>query len=139
MGGEPRTEVAADRVLGLGNDIVELERLETSVDRSGVAFLKHVCSEAELAQLPPDGPRRLAFLGGRWAAKEALAKALGTGIGASCALHEITVLNDQNGAPHLTLEGNARRTAETRGVEKILVSISHEKHYATATVILCGK
>ena len=49
-----------------------------------------------------------------------------------------TTLTDDEGRKS-TLEGNARRTADTRGVEKILVSISHEKHYATATVILCGK
>lgn len=138
MGGEPRAEVVPGTVIGLGTDLVELTRLEQSVARSGETFLAHTYSEAELAVMPPEGPMRIAFLGGRWAAKEALAKALGTGIGASCSLREITVLNDAAGAPVLTLEGNAKRTAEARGVRRILVSISHEKNYATATVILCG-
>ncbi|MBR4125856.1 MAG: holo-ACP synthase [Victivallales bacterium] len=138
MGGEPRAEVVPGTVIGLGTDLVELTRLEQSVARSGETFLAHTYSEAELAVMPPEGPMRIAFLGGRWAAKEALAKALGTGIGASCSLREITVLNDAAGAPVLTLEGNAKRTADARGVRRILVSISHEKNYATATVILCG-
>ena len=125
-------------IIGLGTDIVELARLESSLERSGEAFLEHTYSPAELAILPPAGQRRIAFLGGRWAAKEALAKALGTGIGAQCALREIAVRNNPNGAPYLTLEGNAQQTAEAMGVHRILVSISHEKCYATATVILCG-
>ena len=136
MGSEPRAELAPGAIIGLGTDLVELDRLAQSVARSGEAFLRHTYSAAELAVLPPEGPVRIAFLGGRWAAKEALAKALGTGIGAACALREITVLNDEAGAPVLTLEGNARRTTEARGVRRILVSISHEKNYATATVIL---
>ena len=138
MGGEPRAEVMGGAVIGMGTDLVELARLAQSVERSGQAFLAHTYSEAELAVLPPDGPVRLAFLGGRWAAKEAFAKALGTGIGASCSLKEITVLNDSAGAPVLTLEGNAKSTADAKGVRRILVSISHEKNYATATVILIG-
>ena len=138
MGGEPRAELVSGGILGLGTDLVELERLAHSLERSGKAFLEHTYSEAELAVMPPDGPVRIAFLGGRWAAKEALAKALGTGIGAACSLKEITVLNDEAGAPVLTLAGNARLTAEDRGVQRILVSISHERHYATATVILIG-
>ena len=136
MGSEPRAEVTPEGIIGLGTDLVELARLAQSVERSGEAFLRHTYSPAELAVLPPEGPVRIAFLGGRWAAKEALAKALGTGIGAACALREITVLNDDAGAPVLALEGNAKRTAEARGVRRILVSISHEKNYATATVIL---
>ena len=138
MGREPRAEIASGGILGLGTDLVELDRLAQSLERSGKAFLEHTYSEAELAALPPEGPVRVAFLGGRWAAKEALAKALGTGIGAACGLREITVLNDDAGAPVLTLAGNARRTAEERGVRRIWVSISHERHYATATVILVG-
>ncbi len=138
MGGEPRSEVVGESIIGLGTDLVELARLAQSVERSGEAFLAHTYSVDELAAVPPKGPMRLAFLGGRWAAKEALAKALGTGIGASCSLREISVLNDAAGAPVLTLSGKAQRTAEAKGVRRILVSISHEKNYAMATVILCG-
>ena len=138
MGGEPRPKVTQGAILGLGTDLVELPRLQNSLQRSGQAFLTHTYSEAELAAMPPEGPARIAFLGGRWAAKEALAKALGTGIGAACALREITVLNDALGAPVLTLEGGAKRTAAAKGVRRILVSISHERNYATATVMLVG-
>ena len=138
MGGEPRPEVAPGAVIGLGTDLVELPRLASALERSGQAFLTHTYSAAELAAMPPEGPARLAYLGGRWAAKEALAKALGTGIGADCALREITVLNDAAGAPVLTLDGKAKCTAEAKGVRRTLVSISHEKSYASATVILTG-
>ncbi|MCQ2397579.1 MAG: holo-ACP synthase [Lentisphaeria bacterium] len=107
-----------------------------SIERTGQAFLEKVYSPDELEAMPSKDPRRIEFLAGRWAAKEALAKALGCGISDRCRLNEITVLNDGAGRPVMTLEGASAETAHSMGVSKIHISISHEKAYATAVVIL---
>ena len=125
-----------DDILGLGTDLVEIARLAKSVERTGQAFLEKVYAPAELEAAPAKEPRRTEYLAGRWAAKEALAKALGTGITEKCRLNEICVLNDPAGRPVMTLSGSARETAGARGVRRILLSISHERTYATATVLL---
>ena len=125
-----------DDILGLGTDLVEIARLAKAVERTGQAFLEKVYAPAELEAAPAKEPRRTEYLAGRWAAKEALAKALGTGITEKCRLNEICVLNDPNGRPVMTLSGSARETAGALGVRRILLSISHERTYATATVLL---
>ena len=128
---------APNAILGLGTDIVEIERLRQSLERTGDAFLAKVYTDAERAAMPPQGPRRLEYLAGRWAAKEALAKALGTGITSECRLGEISVRNDpENGRPEMTLAGAAAATAARLGVRAIHLSISHERHYAVATVLV---
>ncbi len=124
--------------LGVGIDLVEIPRLEASLQRTGDVFLAKVYHPRELEGLPSNPARRLEYLAGRWAAKEALAKALGTGITERCALKEVCVLNREDGSPVMTLEGAALRTAEERGVRRILLSLSHEKNYATAIVLLLG-
>ena len=125
-----------DDILGLGTDLVEIARLAKSIERTGKAFLEKVYAPAELEVAPEKDPRRMEFLAGRWAAKEALAKALGTGITEKCRLQEICVLNDPSGRPVMTLSGSARESADALGVRRILLSISHEHLYATATVLL---
>jgi holo-[acyl-carrier protein] synthase len=125
-------------ILGLGTDIVEIRRLAQSIERSGDAFLTKVYTPEELAQAPERSPRRTEYLAGRWAAKEALAKALGTGITAQCRLNEICTLNDTLGRPTITLTGSAKDSANAIGVKHIHISIAHEKDYAVATVILEG-
>ncbi len=127
-------------VKGLGTDIVQISRLETSIQRTGDTFLAHVYAPEELKQAPPEGSvRRLEYLAGRWAAKEALAKALGCGITDKCRLREIVVLNEEGTRrPLLTLRGVTAKTAEGLGVRRCLVSIAHERDYAVATVITEG-
>ncbi len=125
-------------ILGIGNDIADIRRLESSIGRSGEAFLHKVYAPAELEHAPKRAPRRMEYLAGRWAAKEALAKALGTGITEKCRLNEICVLNDGAGRPVMTLDGDAAATAAALGVKNIHLSIAHEKEYALATVVLEG-
>ena len=126
----------AGQVIGLGTDIVRIDRLAQSVSRAGAAFLEHVYAQEELAQAPqPESSRRMEYLAGRWAAKEALAKALGCGITGQCRLTEIVVLNDPSGQPRMSLTGAAAQTAAALGVRQCLVSITHEHEYAAATVV----
>ncbi len=119
-------------IVGIGTDLAECARIERLFKLHGEHFQRRVLTHEECAEC--DG---ISYLAGRWCAKEALAKALGTGIGAQCAFEDICVLRDSaSGRPVMTLSGNAKRTAEKLGVKRIHLSISHEKHYAVATVIL---
>jgi len=123
-------------IIGLGTDIVEIARLEKSLQRSsGERFLAHVFTPAEQAAAPASGRQMYAYYAGRWAAKESLAKALGTGICSRCALRDIEVFRGENGRPGLSLSGTAAETAAALGIRRLLVSISHEQAYACAVVI----
>ncbi len=75
----------------------------------------------------------ISFLAGRWAAKEAVGKALGVGL--KCGISNIEVLNDLNGVPYVTLHKDAKTQAKLLGVERIELSISHEKDYSVAFVV----
>ena len=76
------------------------------------------------------------FYAGRWAAKEAASKALGCGIGSECAFNEIEVVDSPIGVPSLVFSGSAARTAAALGAKNIRVSITHEREYAAAVVII---
>ena len=122
-------------IAGLGTDIVEIARIARMLEKYPDAFREHTCTPAEIAE----GKRRrddVAFYAGRWAAKEAAAKALGCGIGEQCAFTEIEVLSGEHGAPQLTFHGRAAETAARLGAKRFHVSISHERAYAVAFVTL---
>ena len=125
-------------IIGLGTDIVEIRRIEAVMTRFARQFRERIYTTAELA-LAETKNNHIAYFAGRWAAKEAVSKALGCGIGESCAFADIEILNDEKGRPVMTLANAAARTADALGVEAIKLSISHENKYAVATVILCGK
>ena len=121
-------------IAGVGTDIVEIERIVRMLEKFGDAFRGRICTPAELAE---GGRRRHAstYYAGRWAVKEAAAKALGCGIGENCAFTDIELGNHPSGAPFLKLGGNAAEYAARRGGGKFHVSLSHEATYATAVVI----
>jgi len=121
-------------VLGLGTDIVEIVRVSNALLKSN-RLAERVLTEGELAVfLEHNQPDR--FLAKRWAAKEAAAKALGTGIGRGISFHHFHIINDELGAPHMELLGRALEHADAKGVKSVLVSISDEQHYALSTVVL---
>lgn len=126
-------------IIGIGTDIVEIARLRQSIERSGHHFLDHVFTPSEQAGAPPGETSLYAYYAGRWAAKEAMSKALGTGIGAECPLRDIAVSNDALGKPLLTLTGAASATAGRLGVRRLHLSLSHERSYACAVVIAEGE
>ena len=121
-------------ILGLGTDIVEIGRISAVAERHGEHFAARVFTAGETAQ----AHGRVSYLAGRWAAKEAAAKALGCGIGEKCALTDVEVLDDADGAPRLFCSAPA---LESFGGKSLCwhVSISHEREYAVATVILESK
>lgn len=120
-------------IVGLGLDIVELERISAALERHGARFVERYTTEAERR-----GGERLSRLGGLFAAKEAVLKALGTGWGEGLGLRQVEVLPDPLGAPRVTLYGAARERAAALGAAAVHVSITHERHYAAAVAILEG-
>ncbi|NTV03163.1 MAG: holo-ACP synthase [Chlorobiaceae bacterium] len=112
----------------IGVDIVEIERIRGSYERYGESFLRRILTEAEAAQCL-DKPDPAASLAGRFAAKEAISKALGTGISHGLSWHSIEVLNDDAGKPQATI-----RFAGKEFTAKI--SISHDRHSAIAMAVI---
>ncbi|WP_213990011.1 holo-ACP synthase [Sodalis sp. dw_96] len=122
-------------ILGIGTDIVEIERIEAVVARSGDRFARRILSEAEWAQyLRHKQPIR--FLAKRFAVKEAAAKAFGTGIRNGLAFAHFEVVNDVLGKPGLTLHLQAAELAASLKVTQIHVTLTDERHYACATVLI---
>ena len=100
-------------------------------------MLEALLTEKEIVLAVKKG-NPVTFYAGRWAAKEACAKALGCGIGARCNFTDIEILNDVSGKPQITLTGAGKAALEELGGKRIMLSISHERHYAVATVIISG-
>jgi holo-[acyl-carrier protein] synthase len=114
----------------IGVDIIEIERIAASIDRFGDRYLQRVYTPQELSYC--NG--RTTSLAARWAAKEAAAKALGTGIG-DVGWQEIEVVNADNGCPTLQLHGKAMELAGQLEISEFAVSLSHTKDYAVAFVV----
>ena len=121
----------------VGTDIVEVSRIKKAIERSGAPFLERVYTPGEREYCERGTRRRFESYAARFAAKEALAKAMGTGIGENAALHEIEVVNRPNGKPELRLSGTARAFFDTNfpGLS-IDVSLTHTASIAMATVII---
>ena len=122
-------------VIGIGVDLVECARIEHSLERFGERFLQRVFTvgEIEYSQSMKYPARHLAA---RFAAKEAVSKAFGTGIGKSMGWKDIDVRRKESGEPYVVLEGGAKKLAEERKVSKVSISLSHTEHHAMAVIIL---
>lgn len=124
-------------ILGIGSDLVELNRIEDSMKRFGKRFLSRILSEAEIEWIQnwKSQKRIVEWIGGRFAAKEAIAKAWGTGIGESISFHFITVLPDERGKPIVYLpEGMRHDLVGTKF--QFHVSITHSDSHAIAFAVL---
>ncbi len=122
-------------ILGLGTDIVEIARIEAVISRSGDRLAKRVLSVNEWAQYQAH-QQPVRFLAKRYAVKEAAAKAFGTGIRNGLAFNQFEVFNDELGKPGLRLWDEALQLAQRMGVASVHVTLSDERHYACATVII---
>jgi len=119
--------------LTTGVDLIEISRISHAIERHGDRFLRRVFTSKELA-LVSDKPASLA---GRFAAKEAVAKALGCGIG-DVGWTEIEILRGPNSEPELYLHGNARKIAGQLGYHTWSISLSHSMDFAIAMVTAMG-
>ena len=133
--GASRGDLRAMSVIGIGVDLVENARIEHSLERFGERFLHRVftAGEIEYSQSMKFPARHLAA---RFAAKEAVSKAFGTGIGKSMGWKDIDVRRKESGEPYVVLEGGAKKLAEERKVLKVSISLSHTEHHAMAVVVV---
>jgi holo-[acyl-carrier protein] synthase len=121
--------------LSAGVDIVELDRIRRALDRYGERFLVRIYTREEIVRYG----ERLPELAARFAAKEAISKALGVGINHMSAhgigWREVEVLPDPLGKPVVRLSGRARQLAEEQGLREWTISLSHGRDYAVAMVV----
>lgn len=124
-------------ILGIGVDLASVRRMSDFLARWGPRARRRCFTPGEQAYCDARRHPELHFAS-RFAAKEALAKALGTGISRGVAWRQIEVVRRPGGRPNLVLHGTARRVAETMGVERIHLSLAHEADMAIAFVTLEG-
>ncbi|MDR2463051.1 MAG: holo-ACP synthase [Verrucomicrobiales bacterium] len=126
-----------ETILGTGLDLVECDRIRASVEKFGEQFLAKIFLPAER-----DYASRQRFphrhLAARFAAKEAVSKAFGTGIGPRLGWRDIEVRRDADGQPLIQLHANGAELLRRRGGGRLILSLTHTEHYAAASVILTG-
>jgi holo-[acyl-carrier protein] synthase len=122
------------RIIGHGIDLVEVERVRAALERHGERFTKRLFTVGEQAQAGT-GPLRVQFLAGRFAAKEAVMKALGTGWTRGVAWADIDVHRLPSGKPEIQLKGKCREIADALGVARWEISITHTDTHAAASVV----
>ena len=124
-------------IIGIGIDLVDCARIQNSIERFGDRFLQRVFTAGEIAYSQSmKFPAR--HLAARFAAKEALSKAFGTGIGKSMGWRDLDVQKKESGEPFVVLSGGAEKMARERGVDKIWITLSHTEQSGMATIILEG-
>lgn len=124
-------------ILGIGTDIVEIARIEQMLARHPVRFPERILHPNEMERFAVQA-NPAAWLAKRFATKEALAKALGTGIGKDVRLQDIETVHDARGKPLLQLHGVTLATATALGVVSLHLSVADERTHAVAFVILSG-
>lgn len=128
-------------IVGLGTDIVDIRRVASVLERTGQGFIKRILHQDELSEdFPLSGehfsPQMARFVASRFAAKEAAAKALGTGFTQGVSFVDIRIIPTPNGRPEVQFFEKTALIAQRLRVTHTHISISHEKEYAVATVIL---
>lgn len=123
------------QIISIGTDLVSIDRVRELTKKYGDRFLARVYTKREVAEssLSP------AYLSGRFAVKEAVLKAMGTGLSGGMNWREIETIREPSGAPMVCLYGEAARRVLEMGGVKVMVSISHERAFALAFVILLGE
>jgi holo-[acyl-carrier protein] synthase len=122
-------------IVGHGIDIVETARIRRSVEEHAERFLDRVFTPAEQKYCSQNRKRYFEHLAGRFAAKEAVLKVLGTGWRGGIAWTDIEILPEPSGQPKITLTGECLRIATEQGIAHWHVSISHIETHATASAI----
>jgi holo-[acyl-carrier protein] synthase len=125
-------------ILGIGTDIIECPRIGKMIENHGELFLRRVYTEREIRYCQAR-KHAIEHFAGRWAAKEAILKAMGTGRSRGIAWTNIEVRNGLDGQPRVLICGAAKEIARQRGIGDILVSISHCRTYATAYAMAVGR
>ena len=125
-------------ILGTGIDMVETARIQDSLDKFGERFLKRCFWPDEAAYCQSMKFPALHFAA-RFAAKEAISKAFGTGIGKQLGWKDMEICKHDSGEPHAVMHGKGEELARARGVTGVFVSLSHCKQYAAAHAVIVGQ
>jgi holo-[acyl-carrier protein] synthase len=120
--------------IAIGTDIVEIERIAEAYSRQGHKLVKRILtpSETKIFENISNLQSQISYLAKRWCVKEAVAKALGTGIAKGIGWQQMEVTNNALGAPQMVLSGNAEVRLKALGGKNVLISLSDERHYAMA-------
>jgi holo-[acyl-carrier protein] synthase len=124
-------------ILGIGTDIIECPRIGKMIEQHGELFLRRVYTDREIRYCQAR-KHAIEHFAGRWAAKEAILKAIGTGWARGICWTDLEVRNGLDGKPEVLVRGGAKDAAVERGIGDILVSISHCRTYATAYALAVG-
>ena len=122
------------RIFGIGIDVVEVERIASSIERYGELFLAKLFTAEERSYCDAHKKPALHYAA-RFAAKEAVSKAFGTGIGGQAGWLDLEITRDGAGAPKISLQGNAAEFAQQNGITEIQISLTHARDYAAANAI----
>jgi holo-[acyl-carrier protein] synthase len=124
-------------IIGIGTDITECLRIARMIERHGELFISRVYTPDEIQYCQGRAQATQHFTG-RWAAKEAILKALGTGWRRGITWRDVEVCNDASGRPIVTVHGGVKEVVEQLGVTRLMVSISHCRTHATAHAVAVG-
>ncbi|MDB2674197.1 holo-ACP synthase [Akkermansiaceae bacterium] len=122
-------------LVGIGIDVVEVSRIRSSMDEFGQKFLDRIFTQQEREYCQRQKRPELHYAA-RFAAKEAISKAFGTGIGQDVGWLDMEILRKQSGEPEVHLSGSAADCAKEKGVTQVMVSLTHAKHYAAANAVV---
>ena len=124
-------------ILGVGIDIIEVARIKASYEKFGERFVSRILHADEIAYcLSHKNPAP--FLAVRFAAKEAISKAFGTGICAQLGWQDMEIRRKKSGEPFVVLHGKGKELFASRGAKQLLISLSHTQNYAAVTAVLEG-
>ncbi len=124
-------------IVGIGTDIIECLRIAQMIERHAEQFISRVYTEHEI-QYCQSRKAATQHFAGRWAAKEAVLKAMGTGWRRGISWRDVEVRNEAGGRPVVVLRGGARDVVEKMGIAQIQISISHCRSHATAFAVAVG-
>ncbi|HEY1121627.1 MAG TPA: holo-ACP synthase [Haloferula sp.] len=126
------------KLFGIGIDVVEVERIESSMAEFGERFATKIFTASERAYC--ESQRRPAIhYAARFAAKEAVAKAFGTGIGKDLGWLDMEIVRKDSGEPELVLSGVGQAYAKEKGIAEVKISLTHAHHYAAANAVALGE
>lgn len=128
------TQLPSLNIYGIGNDIVAIDRINQTYERFGWRFIKKILTPKEQQLLPKNENIIPAYLAKRFAAKEAISKALGTGLGARFRFHDAEILKNIDGQPYVVLSDSI--SLQYPHIAKVHISLSDEKEYAFAVCVI---
>ena len=125
-------------IFGIGTDLVSVPRMQRLLERYGERIVKRILTDDEIKDFAVAG-QQAAFMAKRFAAKEAVVKALGLGFSNGISMRNVAVRNEPNGKPYIVLSGRALELAEQMSVGESFISIADERDHALAFVTLLKK